>query len=246
MKAPQHGFNLVSLMIGVALSMVSILAMLSLYKNIIGISVRSIQDSKQDGQVATGLLIAERELLNAGFGLNPTPVPVILLDKADLTDGILSGQVKPFDTASATTTPSPTGNAIIWNYIPSTSGSAADAICVGLIMKKNLDPQTGAQLTTGTLLRLQGASNCKLVSQWSSTKWTSTKLIEANQAAAFFSAHYSVCWPFGKSADAASAAMRLQVTLTAINSTVDANSADPQPAYVKSKSTVCLRNLEKI
>ena len=228
MKMPQQGFNLVSLMIGATLSMVSILAMLALYKNIISISVASIQDAKQDGQIAAGLLIAQHELLNAGFRVDPDSVPVasraLLLSGATLSSGTLAGTVQTIGTSAVI------GNAMVWIY---KATSTASATCAGLLVQN------------GVLSRLQGPSGCTQVSQWNSTSWTATTLIEANQPAAFFTAQYTGCWPFGKIADTTSATTRVQVILTAINSTVDANSTDPQPAYVKSKSTVCLPNLEK-
>lgn len=232
MKAAQQGFNLVSLMVGVSLSMISILALLSLYKNLIGVSVQSIQDSRQDGQIAAAVLTAQRELLNAGFRVDATPVQIVLLNDASLSNGTLSGTPRAIDAATSTTPA--TGNAMVWTYKPTATGSA---VCAGLLMKKD----TGKE--TGTLLRLQGATNCALVSQWSTTTWTSTPLIEANQPAAFFSAFYSPCWPFGKTVDAT--VSHLQVMMTAATSTVDINSSEPQPAYVKSKSTTCVPNLEK-
>ncbi|WP_426143376.1 PilW family protein [Pseudomonas sp. DWP3-1-2] len=229
MRAPQQGFNLVSLMIGMTLSMVSILAMLSLYKNIIGISVMSIQDATQDGQIAAGLMIAQRELLNAGFRIDPNAVPVasraVLLSGATLNAGTLAGTAQTIGNTAVI------GNAMVWI---SKATSTATATCAGLLVQN------------GVLSRLQGPSGCTQVSQWNSTSWTATTLIEANQPAAFFTAQYAGCWPFGKIADATSGTTRVQVVLTATNSTVDPNSTDPQPAYVKSKSTVCLPNLEKV
>lgn len=229
MKASQQGFNLVSLMIGTTLSMVSILAMLSLYKTIIGISVLSIQDAKQDGQIATGLLIAQRELLNAGFRIDPVALPVasrmLLLSGATLSNGTLTGTVQTIGTSAVI------GNAMVWIY---KTTATATATCAGLLVHD------------GVLSRLLGPAGCTQVSQWNSTSWGATTLIEANQPATFFAVQYAGCWPFGKIADATSAATRVQVVLTATNSTPDPNSSYPQPAYVKNKSTVCLPNLEKI
>ncbi|KFE43901.1 PilW family protein [Pseudomonas syringae] len=229
MKEPQQGFNLVSLMIGMTLSMVSILAMLSLYKNIIGISILSIKDAKQDGQIATGLLIAQRELLNAGFRIDPVALPVtsrvLLLNGASLSNGTLTGTTQTIGTAATI------GNAMVWIY---KTTSTATATCAGLLVHD------------GVLSRLLGPAGCTQVSQWNSTIWTATTLIEVNQPATFFTVQYAGCWPFGKIADATSSATRVQIVLTAINSTLDPNSSDPQPAYVKNKSTVCLPNLEKI
>ena len=228
MNLLQRGFNLISLLVGVSLSMISILALLSLYKNLIGVSVQSIQDSRQDGQIAAAVLTAQRELLNAGFRAEATPIQIILLNDASLGNGTLSGTPRAFDTATAT---SPAlGNAMVWTYKPNATGTAT---CAGLLMSKD----------TGTLLRLQGASNCALVAQWGSTTWTTTTLIETNQPAAFFAVFYKPCWPFNKTAD--TTISRLQVVMTATTSTIDINSSETPPAYVKSKTTICLPNFEK-
>jgi Tfp pilus assembly protein PilW len=231
MTAPQRGFNLIGLMIGMTLSMVSILAMLSLYKNLIGVSVASIKDAKQDGQIAAGLLTAQRELLNAGFRIDPdtTPVPsrLLVISGAALNSGALSGTLQTIGTAPVL------GNAMVWIYKASATASAT---CAGLLVQ------------SGVLSRLQGPTGCTQVSQWNSTTWTRTTLIEANQPNTFFTVQYTGCWPFGKAAETtpANTATRVQVILSAVSSTLDANSTDPQSAYVKSTSTVCLPNLEKL
>lgn len=223
MKAHQSGFNLISLMVGVSLSMISILAMLALYKNLIGVSVQSIQDSRQDGQIAAGLLTAQREMLNAGFRNGVAP---ILLSGASLNNGTLSGTSQAFSTA--TDTAPAIGNAIVWTYQPTATGNAT---CAGLLVQH------------GSLLRLQAATSCTLISQWNSTTWSTTSLIEANQPTTFFALSYNACWPFAKTETATLS--RLQVVMNATTSTVDINSNDPQPAYLRSKSTACLPNLEK-
>ncbi|MCD5996711.1 hypothetical protein KDX38_24290 [Pseudomonas sp. CDFA 602] len=227
MRRPQQGFNLISLMIGSSLSLVSILAMLSLYKNMVGISVSSIQDARQDGQIAASLLTAQQELRNAGFRIDPDAVPlasrVLLVSGAALNNGTLSGTAQTLSTAART------GNAIVWIYKTSSTGTAT---CAGLLVQN------------GQLSRLQGATGCTQVSQWNSTTWTTTPLIESGQPANFFSVQYTGCWPFGKTADTTSGTTRAQVTMTALTSTADANSTDPQSPYVKNISTVCLPNLQ--
>ena len=61
--------TLVSLMIGTVLSMLTILAMLALYKNLIQVAVEATQDASHDGGLASALLTAQMELAGAGFGL---------------------------------------------------------------------------------------------------------------------------------------------------------------------------------
>lgn len=65
----QQGATLISLMIGLLLSVMSILAVLSLYKNLVTISINSSTDSSHDGQLAAAVLTAQLELQNAGYGI---------------------------------------------------------------------------------------------------------------------------------------------------------------------------------
>lgn len=232
MKTSRKGFSLISLMVGVSLSMISILALLSLYKNLIGVSVQSIQDSRQDGQIVAALLTAQRELQSAGFRLDAAATPIMLLNDAELTNGILTGMPQALSTA--TQAAPATGNALVWSFRPNATGNP---ICVGLLMKKDPGKETG------TLMHLHGAASCTQVSQWSTTSWTTSTLIESNQPASFFSAVYTPCWPFGKTAD--TMVSHLQVTMNADTSTLDISSTDPQRRYVRDVSSACLPNLPK-
>ncbi|MGY2168534.1 PilW family protein [Pseudomonas gingeri] len=242
MSRGQGGFTLISLMVGTAISLVSILAMLSLYKNLVYTSAASIQSARQDGQVAAALLTAQRELMNAGFWSGSATVRAsadidnnfVLLTGAVLSNGALSGNATAQTSFPSLTNASPngiTGNAIVWSYQTS---ATANPSCAGLL------------ISNGALLSLKAAAACTQASaQWGSSTWTSTPLIEAGQGSASFSVGFATCWPYGRTTDTTNTASRLQVTLNANNSTLDPNSSDPQPAYVKSKATACLINFEK-
>lgn len=222
MKRAQRGFNLISLMVGMTLSLISVLAMLSLYKNMVGISVQSIQDSRQDGQIAAALLTAQQELRNAGFWITGTAdTSLKLLYNATLTNGTLSGNARTLSATEAS------GNAMVWIY---KTGSTATATCAGLLVQ------------SGKLMRLQGASSCTTLSQWSSTTWTATTLIETNQPADFFKAVQIACWPFGKAVTPFST-VPVKVIMTAATSVLDSTSTESAPVYMKSTSETCLPNL---
>lgn len=222
MRRPAGGFSLISLMVGMTLSLLSVLAMLSLYRNMVGISVRSIQDSRQDGQIAAALLTAQQEMSNAGFWISGTPdASFKLLANAALSNGSLSGSAR---TLSGTAS---TGNALIWSY---KTANTATASCAGLLVQD------------GKLSRLQGASGCTSTSQWNSTTWSASPLIEANQPADFFTVVQAACWPFNKATSPIST-LRIKVTLNAVTSSVDASNSASTTTYVKSTSDVCLPNL---
>ena len=66
----QRGVTLVSLLIGMLISIFSVLSILALYKNLVTVSISATTDAAHDGQVATALLTAQLELQNAGYGIN--------------------------------------------------------------------------------------------------------------------------------------------------------------------------------
>lgn len=211
-------------MVGMTLSLISILAMLSLYKNMVGVSVQSIQDSRQDGQIAAALLTAQQELRNAGFWIDIPSTAIKLLYGASLTNGTLSStgeRAWPYTTEV-------TGNALVWMY--QTSSSTATATCAGLLVQG------------GKLMRLQGSSSCTSLSPLSNITWTTTTLIENNQPSDFFKAVKIACWPFGK-AVAPISIERVKVTMIAVTSVLDSTSTASAPVYLKSTSETCLPNL---
>lgn len=210
-------------MVGMTLSLISVLAMLSLYKNMVSISVQSIQDSRQDGQIAAALLTAQQELRNAGFWIDTPSTAFKLLYGASLTNGTLSStgeRAWPYTTEAS-------GNALVWIY---KTGSTATETCAGLLVQG------------GKLMRLQGPGSCTSLSQWNSTTWTATTLIENNQPADFFKAVKFACWPFGKAVTPIST-LRIKVTMTAVTSVLDSTSTASAPVYMKSTSEICLPNL---
>lgn len=71
--ARQLGVSLISLMVGLLLSMIGILAGLTLYKNIVQTTVQTRSDALQDGQIASALLTLQLELQSAGYGLANDP-----------------------------------------------------------------------------------------------------------------------------------------------------------------------------
>lgn len=78
----QQGVSLISLMVGLLLAMISILAGMMLYKNIVQTSVQSRSDALQDGQIASAMLTLQLELQSAGYGIakDPTKTHVQLVD----------------------------------------------------------------------------------------------------------------------------------------------------------------------
>ena len=64
----QRGYSLISMMVGLVISLLTIAAMLSVYTMMIEVSGKATADSQRDGQVASGLLSTQMELHSAGYG----------------------------------------------------------------------------------------------------------------------------------------------------------------------------------
>ncbi|MGB3392620.1 MAG: hypothetical protein WA956_15470 [Stenotrophomonas sp.] len=76
-RTRQSGQSLISMMVGLVISLITIAAMLTLYKTMVGVSNEASVAARRDGQVAAGLLAAQMELQSAGFGVDPATVPLV-------------------------------------------------------------------------------------------------------------------------------------------------------------------------
>lgn len=106
----QSGTSLISLMIGLLISMVALLGMLSLYGNVVKSTVGSTRDARIAGERSIALLVASRQLQGAGYGImNATRGNDLLLLKGAVIDednGVISGGTKVTDESA--------GHTLIW------------------------------------------------------------------------------------------------------------------------------------
>jgi len=77
-----YGMSLISLMIGMLISMIGILAGFILYQNMVKVTLQTRTDAAQDGQLASAMLSLQLELQSAGFGIDKiaNPGPHLTLD----------------------------------------------------------------------------------------------------------------------------------------------------------------------
>lgn len=66
----QTGHNLVNLMIGMVLSMIAVLASLTLFRSLGEVAIETRSGTNHDGQISSAMLMLQLELQNAGFGIN--------------------------------------------------------------------------------------------------------------------------------------------------------------------------------
>lgn len=69
------GMSLISLMIGILISMMGILAGFMLYQNMVKVTLQTRTDAAQDGQLASAMLSLQLELQSAGFGIDKAATP---------------------------------------------------------------------------------------------------------------------------------------------------------------------------
>ncbi len=179
---------MISLMVGLLVSMVVALAMMSMFKVSSRFTSQAGQDAAADAQVTSALLRASIATQDAGFGLADATLgaQLTVLTDASLSSNKLVGNVAPIGAR---------GNAVLWAM---QTGAASQ--CAGLLFKDASDASGG--------LYYLGPVDCNggNVSTWAALTWTSTLWTErpANQPnAAYkqtkisFSATSSVCKPFG-------------------------------------------------
>jgi type II secretory pathway pseudopilin PulG len=77
--AKQQGMTLIGLLIGLLISMLCILASLSLYKTLIRVAAESKLDSLHDGQLAAASLVIQMEVQSAGFGIENAGVNDVMM-----------------------------------------------------------------------------------------------------------------------------------------------------------------------
>lgn len=189
-QRPQRGAGLIALMVGMVISLLAVVAGLALYKSAVQQTSGPggvVSASRQDGQLATGLLSAQIALQEAGFGIAKASAAehLLLLRDARLDGGRLAGQPQVLGPASSA------GNALLWTSNPELSADPARQVCQGLYA----DPVSRALL----LLRVQG--NCQpLAARWQQLDWQRRHLVAAELLAepvALDARRNAGCWPYG-------------------------------------------------
>lgn len=71
----ERGMSLVSLMIGILISMIGVLAGIVLYQNMVKVTLQTRTDAAQDGQLASAMLSLQLDLQTAGFGIDKVAKP---------------------------------------------------------------------------------------------------------------------------------------------------------------------------
>lgn len=202
LRASSRGATLISLMVGLTLSMLVVAAMMLVLRNLAHTTGTARADAQADDRLVSSLLSAGLMLHEAGFQVDQPKLgtDLIVIKEAVLNEGKLTG----------TLLSSGKGNLVLWRQM---LGSTIQ--CSGLLAPKE-----------GGLKRLQGPAciNAGDLSTWESLSWTEqvvTSRTDPDKATSDYALQISAadktCTPFG----IASPATHLQVTLEAPNSNMN-------------------------
>ncbi len=134
---PQRGMTLIGAMVGLVVSMLIVLTLMSAYRSVVRLTMESNADARQSGDLAAAFLFAHLNLSDAGRGLpNPlreTDLRFFSCDDASLDPetGTLSGcDEEVTNTDPAVLVTDREGDAIFWRW---QTGASSPVSCAGLL-----------------------------------------------------------------------------------------------------------------
>jgi Tfp pilus assembly protein PilW len=169
----QRGISLISLLVGLVVSLTATVGLLSIYRNSLQVTTSAQQSSVNDSQLASLLLRTGAAIQDAGYGIT-TPAfgtQIIPISGATLNGTSLSG------TAASTAT---AVNGIVWATL-----TGASTQCAGFVAP-----------AAGGLIYLQPAA-CNDATTWSSIAWQSTVVASQSNSVITFTVAQQSCQPYG-------------------------------------------------
>ena len=191
----QRGITLISLMTGLAISMVLVLATLMLFQRMVRATTAARIDAQADAQRTAAFLSAGIAAQEAGYGIDAAQAGthLVVLTSAALADSALSGTPASLGA---------TGNAVVW------AENATGARRCSALLAPSGSGQGG--------LRKLGPVPCADAAAFSALAWTALPLSDAPAAPVTITWREAACTPFGIAAG--TGAPKVLLTLTAANS----------------------------
>jgi Tfp pilus assembly protein PilW len=221
--------SLISLMIGMLISMIGVLAGFILYQNMVKVTLQTRTDAAQDGQLASAMLSLQLELQSAGFGIdsatNPGPHLVLVGGPPQV---------------------------LYWRYLEISATPAAAPVCKAFrVEDKEVEGETRRQLQ---LLDPITPSSCTLVAPlaglaggWEAT----TVLAEFRQSekaldvkslpVISITSAPANCYPYGLGVAGTYHMVTISVDGAARRAAIDAGEA--APSIAPSVYSICIPNL---
>ena len=152
----QRGTTLISLMIGLAISMIVVLATMMLFQRTSRVTGEARRDAQADAQRSAAFLAANMALQEAGYGINAaqTGTHLVVLTDAQLTGTALTGTPVAVGATD--------GTAVVW--AENTTGTTR---CSGLLASNGNEPAG---------LRKLGPATCTDASNFAAVEWSSQAL----------------------------------------------------------------------
>ena len=152
----QRGTTLISLMIGLAISMIVVLATMMLFQRTSRVTGEARRDAQADAQRSAAFLAANMALQEAGYGINAaqTGTHLVVLTDAQLTGTALTGTPVAVGATD--------GTAVVW--AENTTGTTH---CSGLLALNGNEPAG---------LRKLGPATCTDASNFAAVEWSSQAL----------------------------------------------------------------------
>ena len=202
----QRGITLISLMTGLVISMVLVLATLMLFQRMVRASTAARMDAQADAQRSAAFLSAGIAAQEAGYGIDAAQAGthLVVLEDAKLDGSTLSGT-----SVSQGRTPNivdHNGYAVVW--AEKATGATGDPRCSALLAP-SLSDKGG--------LRKLGPVPCADAAAFSALAWTALPLSDAPAAPVTITWRAAACTPFGIAAGTG-APEKVLLTLTAANS----------------------------
>lgn len=177
----ENGFSLISLLISTVISLIGIIATLTLYKSLVKNTAETVQSAQHEGQLSAALLAVSKELSNAGFRVtNP--------DDAFKID---------IDTSTHLT-------ALTWFYQSVNSAGATVNHCRGLRAYTDDTPSADDDKERLVYFSADGGTECSGISSidspqtktGSSATWTRQVLIDRTGGRVTIDASEADCQPY--------------------------------------------------
>lgn len=219
----QSGASLISLMVGLVISMVVVVSLLGVYKTTTRTTLSSKEDSATDSMRMSSILGAQIKLQGAGYGIT---------GPAQGTDMVfLSGAA--YNSATAKVTGTVVGNAVTGNAVIWGENTGAGYTCQGLLAP-----------AAGGLTRLPPVA-CANAAAWAAVSWSPVVLDDSPRSVTTITrvdtANCSAYGIVGKG----SVTVQLSTQTKRLNYN-QTNNTSTEAATKTSESTVCLVNFPVI
>jgi len=173
----QRGVTMLSLMIGMAISLIATVGLLTVYHDALQVTVHTQAHTTTDGQLASVLMRTAASTADAGYGIS-TPTygtHFVVLTGANLNAGTLTGTLATVPVIAGNT-----ANAVVWATM-----NGATMQCAGFYA-----PTIGG-------LEYLNPTPCTNASAWGTLAWVATPVTSQASISVIFLIAAQSCAPYG-------------------------------------------------